>query len=135
MVDYPNSRKAKKYYLVIWSGGAMSRPSGMEEYGQVDEAGDEQQQQALPRGLTAEHEVDEGDAAAQQGTVKFQGRRQREARESVSKRKKKTKKDQLGLEKGTKEWVKRKKDLYRKRGKEDVPTDSKFSGRKRRPQF
>ena len=134
MVDFPNSRKAKKYYLVIWSGGAMSRPSGMEEYGEdIDVEAD--QQQDLPRGLTAEHEPDEAAATQGGGTVKFQGKRQRESRENVSKRKKKTKKDQFGLEKGTKEWVKRKKDLYRKRGKEDVPSDSKFSGRKRRPQF
>jgi len=33
-----------------------------------------------------------------------------------------------------KAWIKRKKELYRKRGK-DVPNDSKFTGRKRHTQF
>lgn len=34
-----------------------------------------------------------------------------------------------------KAWIERKKEIYRKRGKEDVPRDSKFTGRKRRTQF
>ena len=34
-----------------------------------------------------------------------------------------------------KEFIIRKKELYRKRGKQGVPYDSKYSGRKRRAQF
>jgi 18S rRNA (guanine1575-N7)-methyltransferase len=34
-----------------------------------------------------------------------------------------------------KQFIVRKKELYRKRGKEGVPYDSKYSGRKRRAQF
>lgn len=125
VVDYPNSKKAKKFYLVIWSGGIMSRPSGMEEFG--DQVMNEEQD--LPQGLVAEHE-NGGEGSSR---VQFQGKRERNQQQSS--KKKKVKKDQFGLEKGSKEWVRRKKDLYRKRGKEDVPSDSKFSGRKRRVQF
>jgi 18S rRNA (guanine1575-N7)-methyltransferase len=31
--------------------------------------------------------------------------------------------------------VLKKKELYRKRGKEDIPLDSKFTARKRKPRF
>jgi len=34
-----------------------------------------------------------------------------------------------------KDWILRKKQLYRKRGKTGVPQDSKYTGRKRRPKF
>ncbi|OLL22393.1 18S rRNA (guanine-N(7))-methyltransferase bud23, partial [Neolecta irregularis DAH-3] len=34
-----------------------------------------------------------------------------------------------------KDWILRKKQLYRKRGKVGVPKDSKYTGRKRRPKF
>ncbi|GAA5979833.1 hypothetical protein JCM21900_000265 [Sporobolomyces salmonicolor] len=37
--------------------------------------------------------------------------------------------------KGTVEWVKRKKELYRTRGKADVPRDSKYTARSRKPRF
>ncbi|CAO1620311.1 unnamed protein product [Parajaminaea phylloscopi] len=136
VVDYPNSKKAKKFYLVIWSGGAMSRPKGMEAYGE------EQTEQALPQGLRAEHEADldedgrPSSTSGPGGKVKFQGKRERNgALSSGSKKRRRQKQDGFGLEKGSKEWVLRKKDLYRKRGKEDVPTDSKYTGRKRRVQF
>lgn len=131
VVDYPNSKKAKKFYLVVWSGGAMVRPKGMEAYGE------EQTEQALPQGLRAEHEADlDEDGAPLKGKVKFQGKRERNGTTSSgSKRRKRQAQDKFGLEKGGKDWILRKKELYRKRGREDVPTDSKFTGRKRRPQF
>lgn len=127
VVDYPNSKKAKKFYLVLWSGGVMVRPRGMEEYGQETAEGQE-----LPQGLTAEHEQDGG--AGGRSKVKFENKRERDLSKSKSKRARKGK-DGFGMEKGSKEWVLRKKELYRKRGKEDVPTDSKFTGRKRKPLF
>jgi 18S rRNA (guanine1575-N7)-methyltransferase len=127
VVDYPNSKKAKKFYLVLWSGGVMVRPRGMEEYGQETAEGQE-----LPQALTAEHEQD--GAAGGRSKVKFENKRERDLSKSKSKRARKGK-DGFGMEKGSKEWVLRKKELYRKRGKEDVPTDSKFTGRKRKPLF
>lgn len=136
VVDYPNSKKAKKFYLVLWSGGVMLRPSGLEEYGEDVPMNGKQE---LPGGLRAEHEahLDEDGRPLRGGSgsqVKFEKSRERDLNKSKSKRRKKGK-DKFGMEKGSKEWVLRKKDLYRKRGKEDVPTDSKFTGRKRRPQF
>lgn len=133
VVDYPNSKKAKKFYLVLWSGGVMLRPKGMEVYGQETDL-----EQKLPQGLRAEHEQDLDEDGRPIGAgaskIKFEGKRERDLNKSKSKRKKHSK-DKFGMEKGSKEWVLRKKELYRKRGKEDVPADSKFTGRKRRPQF
>jgi len=71
-------------------------------------------QQQIPKGLQGEED---------ETGVKFERRRGREHRNE----KRKNVKD--------KEWIKRKKELYRKRGKEDVPRDSKFTGRKRRAVF
>lgn len=141
VVDYPNSKKAKKFFLVLWSGGAMTRPKGMEEYGQ-DVAMNEDQ--ALPQGLRAEHEQDldedgPGPSRAGPAQAKFQSKRERGGRFDKKgggkSKKQRAKEDKFGMEKGSKEWIMRKKELYKKRGKEDVPENSKYTGRKRRPQF
>lgn len=136
VVDYPNSKKAKKFFLVIWSGRAMIRPKGMEVYGE------EQSEQALPQGFRADQETNLDEDASPLyssgggGKVKFQAKRERNgAAFTGTKRKKRQKEDSFGMEKGSKKWILRKKELYRKRGREDVPVDSKFTGRKRRPQF
>jgi 18S rRNA (guanine1575-N7)-methyltransferase len=89
VVDYPESKKARKYYLCLVAGFTDSKTF------------------SAPQGLTEE--------ADQQST------KQRR----VDKRKRETRK----------EFIVRKKELYRKRGKEGVPYDSKYSGRKRRAQF
>ncbi|KAH9993772.1 williams-Beuren syndrome critical region protein 22 [Russula vinacea] len=87
VVDYPNSKKARKVFLCLFVG--------------------------------------EG---AQRGTrAKFEMRRQRESRRERSGKQKAVK--------GGRDWILRKKDLYRRRGKEDVPHDSKYTGRKRRAIF
>ncbi|KAJ7775062.1 williams-Beuren syndrome critical region protein 22 [Mycena metata] len=98
VVDYPNSKKAKKVFLCLYVGGGGG-------------------QQQLPEGLDGEEEVDGGKA-------RFERRRERE-------------KGKNGKRKGLKDkdWILKKKELYRKRGKESVPRDSKFTGRKRRPVF
>ncbi|CAL1704716.1 unnamed protein product [Somion occarium] len=98
VVDYPNSKKARKVFLCLYvgSGGGQQAPKGLE--------GEEQ-------------EVDESRA-------RFESRRER-----VKKGDKKRK--QI---KG-KEWTLRKKELYRQRGKESVPRDSKYTGRKRKAVF
>ncbi|KAF7363618.1 Williams-beuren syndrome critical region protein 22 [Mycena sanguinolenta] len=98
VVDYPNSKKAKKVFLCLYVGGG---------------GGGAQQ---LPEGLDGE-EVDDG-------KVRFERRREREKSKNG---KRKSIKD--------KDWILKKKELYRKRGKEGVPNDSKFTGRKRRPVF
>ncbi|KAJ3725797.1 S-adenosyl-L-methionine-dependent methyltransferase [Lentinula raphanica] len=78
------------------------------------------QQQQVPQGL-------DGDVV-EDGKVRFEKRRARDLR-----------KDKNGKRKSQKvidrDWILRKKELYRKRGKESVPRDSKFTGRKRKPVF
>ncbi|KAJ3814933.1 S-adenosyl-L-methionine-dependent methyltransferase [Lentinula aff. lateritia] len=78
------------------------------------------QQQQIPQGL-------DGDVV-ENGKVRFEKRRARDLR-----------KDRNGKRKSQKvidrDWILRKKELYRKRGKEGVPKDSKFTGRKRKPVF
>ncbi|KAJ3877282.1 S-adenosyl-L-methionine-dependent methyltransferase [Lentinula edodes] len=78
------------------------------------------QQQQIPQGL-------DGDVV-EDGKVRFEKRRARDLR-----------KDKTGKRKSQKvidrDWILRKKELYRKRGKESVPRDSKFTGRKRKPVF
>jgi len=97
VVDYPNSKKAKKVFLCLFVGGGGG------------------QQQQLPKGLEGENEE----------AVKFERRRERERR----------RKERRKPVKAGKDWILKKKELYRQRGKEDVPRDSKFTGRKRRPTF
>ncbi|KAI5833568.1 S-adenosyl-L-methionine-dependent methyltransferase [Schizophyllum commune] len=101
VVDYPNSNKAKKVFLVLYVGG-----NGLQQ---------------VPQGLTGEEGADA------EARVQFERRREREKRRIESKGKRKSVKD--------KDWILRKKELYRKRGKESVPRDSKFTGRKRKPTF
>lgn len=99
VVDYPNSKKARKVFLCLFVGSGG---------GQV------------PKGLDGEGEEVEDSKA------RFEARRER-----VSKRNHDSKR------KGVKgrDWILRKKELYRKRGKESVPRDSKYTGRKRKATF
>lgn len=91
VVDYPNSKKARKFYLVLMAGMSETKVE-------------------MPKALEDEN------------TVKNESRR-----EKGKERRKK------GIK--AKEWILRKKEVYRKRGKEDVPRDSKYTGRKRRTRF
>jgi 18S rRNA (guanine1575-N7)-methyltransferase len=95
VVDYPNSKKAKKLFLCLFVGGGG--------------------QQQVPQGLQGEEE---------DSKARFERRRQRERMRL--KDKKRSVKDR--------DWILKKKELYRKRGK-GVPHDSKYTGRKRRVQF
>ncbi len=112
VVDYPNSKKAKKFYLVLWVGGEMMiGPNG------------EAAKQTLPEGLTHDHE----EAGSGKNAVKFEKRR-------LDKERLRGKKKKRGGE-TSKEYIVRKKELNRKRGKEDVPLDSKYTGRRRKGGF
>ncbi|TXT13792.1 hypothetical protein VHUM_01159 [Vanrija humicola] len=102
VVDYPNSRKARKMYLCLMVG-----------------------QQEIPKGLDGE-EISDASTAKKREEIKNERRRRRDK----GIKGKKGKKDLTA-----KEWILKKKDLYRTRGKEGVPRDSKFTARKRRVQF
>lgn len=97
VVDYPNSRKAKKFYLCLMSGVSSSTD--------------------IPRALG----TDIGDGMdSGSGQVAYENRReQRNGQRSRGGKKPKE-------VRGDKDWILRKKSLYRQRGKEDVPTDSKY---------
>ncbi|CAH7690887.1 S-adenosyl-L-methionine-dependent methyltransferase [Phakopsora pachyrhizi] len=106
VVDYPNSQKAKKFYLVLMTGPST-------------------QDNQLPKALDSK--VDQAGGGART-MVKFSTRRSK--RSSCHGKKLNGK----GFE-SKQDWILKKKELYRKRGKEEVPLDSKFTGRKRRPKF
>ncbi|OWZ62822.1 hypothetical protein AYX15_05073 [Cryptococcus neoformans] len=104
VVDYPNSRKARKMYLCLMVG-----------------------QQEIPKALDGEEmDVDEETIEKRRDEIKNERRRRREAR-------RKTKKGNKDVK--AKEWILKKKDLYRTRGKEGVPRDSKYTARKRKTYF
>lgn len=89
VVDYPNSRKARKMYLCLMVG-----------------------QQEVPKGLDGE-EMTSSDKAKKREQIQNERRRRRDSGRDGKKGKKKSSKDLTG-----KEWVLKKKDLYRTRGKE-----------------
>ncbi|KAH6567809.1 hypothetical protein BASA50_002609 [Batrachochytrium salamandrivorans] len=99
VVDYPNSAKAKKYYLCLFAGVAVGMPSKAPE---------------LPKGL------DEENTGVAYSDQRVRERRRKGAHQRVSVK--------------DKDWIQRKKDLARTRGK-DTANDSKFTGRKRGPRF
>ncbi|KAK4689079.1 18S rRNA (guanine1575-N7)-methyltransferase, partial [Tremellales sp. Uapishka_1] len=104
VVDYPNSKKARKMYLCLMVG-----------------------QQEIPQGIT-------DDGSGGKATVE---RKREEIRNERRRRKDSGGKKAKG-NKGVvdpKEWILKKKDLYRARGKEGVPRDSKYTARKRKVQF
>ncbi|KIK30899.1 hypothetical protein PISMIDRAFT_125279 [Pisolithus microcarpus 441] len=96
VVDYPNSKKAKKVFLCLFVGSGGG--------------------QQLPKGLEGEED----------DHVRFERRREMEK-----------KRDRSGKRKPLKDkvWILKKKELYRQRGKEGVPRDSKYTGRRRKPNF
>ncbi|EUC62130.1 williams-beuren syndrome critical region protein [Rhizoctonia solani AG-3 Rhs1AP] len=106
VIDYPNSRKAKKYFLCLFSGGSNE---GSAAKAKVE----------LPRGLDGE------DPNQERENVRFEKRRE----------KFKSQQKRRNIKKDSRDWILRKKELYRKRGKESVPNDSKYTGRQRKPVF
>ncbi|EGF82205.1 hypothetical protein BATDEDRAFT_86964 [Batrachochytrium dendrobatidis JAM81] len=99
VVDYPNSSKAKKYYLCLFAGVAANSAEKTQE---------------LPKGLDEEGQ-----------SVSYSDKRVRE-------RYRKGAHHRVSVK--DKDWIQRKKNLARARGK-DTAQDSKFTGRKRGPRF
>jgi 18S rRNA (guanine1575-N7)-methyltransferase len=106
VVDYPNSSKKRKMYLCLMVG-----------------------QQTIPKGLGDNGmEVDDGEHAegGKSSSVKNEAKRRRDA--ISARRKGKSDKSKKGTV--DKQWILDKKALYRQRGKEGVPRDSKVSGQR-----
>ena len=87
VVDYPNSKKAKKFFLCLMTGGSMGGGATAKERMEV------------PKGLTGEPEVDPEDAR-----VKFEKARAREGRGERGKKRKHPKE-------AAKDWILRKKEV------------------------
>ncbi|KZO97815.1 S-adenosyl-L-methionine-dependent methyltransferase [Calocera viscosa TUFC12733] len=100
VVDYPNSTKAKKYFLCLFAGTA------------VDAEGKKPKIE-LPMGLQGEGEK----AIAYERRRGLQKKDRRKTGKTGNVR--------------DKDWILRKKELYRQRGKTEVPRDSKYTGRRR----
>lgn len=118
VVDFPNSSKAKKYYLCLMTGGdgiAAVMPKGLTEHSaqEMDYEGSDEEDE--------EDSVVKSSGKSVQKTVKI-GPRQRQKLAKIQKATK------------DRDWVLRKKELYRKRGKV-VKEDTKYTARKRRPRF
>ncbi|KAH7103898.1 williams-Beuren syndrome critical region protein 22 [Auriculariales sp. MPI-PUGE-AT-0066] len=100
VVDYPNSKKARKVFLCLFVGSGNNGNQ-------------------VPQALDGDDD-DDGLADA-----RFEKRRQR-----VNERKGKQRKNVKD-----RDWIIKKKEKYRTKGKEGVPRDSKYTGRKRKTTF
>lgn len=109
VVDYPNSRKARKMYLVLMVGS------------QGGQGGDN-----VPKALDGSP-AEVVERSRMRDEVQNEKKRRKDG---ARKGGKKGKKELVG-----KEWIMKKKELYRTRGKEGVPRDSKYTARKRRVKF
>lgn len=111
VIDYPNSKKAKKFYLVLWVGGEMLDGGG---------------KQIIPEAKRSEHEVDMDEITMDQGgSGKGKGKVKWESKRGEELKGQKGKKKRGGKQVRDKEWIMGKKELYRKRGKEVSSTFQK----------
>lgn len=106
VVDYPNSAKAKKHYLVL----SCDRTS----------------RKQLPKGITGDTQV--ANNGAKHVQISYSQGRQQEVRRGKAKPIRKNK----GVK--TKEWILHKKESQRKKGK-IVRADTKYTARRRRGRF
>jgi 18S rRNA (guanine1575-N7)-methyltransferase len=129
VVDYPNSTKAKKYYLVLFAGTADKQARAPQQ----------QQQYALPkaRGVGAgeiEYERARNTHGGGGGGGRHHGKRARghHGGESSGGGAAAAAAAAAGGRpaKKSRAWIEKKKDVQRKQGR-DVRPDSKFTGRKR----
>lgn len=108
VIDYPNSAKAKKFYLVLFAGAADKRtpelPRARAGRSRDDEREDEPTVRVEGRGAQHRH-----------SGKRAHGRSDRPAKKS-------------------RQWIQAKKETQRRQGKEVRP-DSKYSGRKRSGKF
>ncbi|WWC89401.1 uncharacterized protein L201_004325 [Kwoniella dendrophila CBS 6074] len=111
VIDYPNSKKARKMYLCLMVG-----------------------QQEIPKALDGtEMDIDENNKLGMEKRREEirNERKRRKDSSSSNKKGKRSNKDVVD----PKEWIMKKKELYRSRGKEGVPRDSKYTARKRKTYF
>lgn len=110
VVDFPNSTRAKKHFLVLMVGGGGSLPAAKDGMGSDDEEGEEN-----------------GDGVRVQGRSNKRRNKKGNFQHSLSARHPDAK--------GGKSWVLKKKQQMREKGYGNVPADSKYTGRKRKARF
>lgn len=119
IVDYPNSQKAKKYYLFLMAGYS-------------EEIMNEAKQVIMPRAKTGDSDDeedsddnDESDDEDEEDKIDVRGNKKNKG---IKKKEKFVRNDKSKVK--DKRWIMKKKERQRKQGK-NVCRDSKYSGRKR----
>uniref|UniRef100_A0A7S3FTT0 18S rRNA (Guanine-N(7))-methyltransferase n=1 Tax=Strombidium rassoulzadegani TaxID=1082188 RepID=A0A7S3FTT0_9SPIT len=125
IVDYPNSQKAKKYYLFLMAGFS-------------EEIYSEAKQVIMPQAKSESDDEEDSDEEKKRYKPKEQqvgvyGKRKNHTTRQIFKQKNRKSHSEFGQVK-SKSWIMAKKERARKQGKQ-VAADSKFSGRKRKDKF
>ncbi|CAG8630885.1 731_t:CDS:2, partial [Dentiscutata heterogama] len=103
VIDYPNSKKAKKYFLCLFAGQIPT----------------EDGKSTMPKALGE-------DGEDEPNTIIYSSQRIQERQRTKGKQRKSIKE---------KDWVLHKKEVARMKGTKNVPLDSKYTARKRKPKF
>jgi len=114
IIDHPDSLRRKKYFLCLMTGGSLNLP------------------RALEAKSSSAHFYDE-EKSKSHGRLHVQVMKNKGNNNGGNNKRRKGEK--FKIEKTRRELVLSKKELYRKKGKENIPTDSKYTGRKRRIKF
>lgn len=112
VVDFPNSTRAKKHFLVLMVGGGGALPAAKDGMGSDDEE---------------EEGADDGDGVRVQGRNRRRNNKKGSFQHSLSARHPDAK--------GGKAWVLKKKQQMRAKGYGNVPADSRYTARKRKARF
>lgn len=111
VVDYPNSTRAKKYFLVLAAGPPVALPTPKSSQGKDDVLNE---QAVMLNGRRADKQTTKAWKERQTCLVNMGSKRHPECK--------------------GKEWILKKKNQARNKGK-DIATDSKYTGRKRKERF
>ncbi|BDA40889.1 probable 18S rRNA (guanine-N(7))-methyltransferase [Coccomyxa sp. Obi] len=106
VVDFPHSTRAKKYFLVLMVGGSAAMPA--------------------PKGMSGEASDEEAETVAMAGRQQSKRRRVGSAGAGFSSRHPEAK---------GKGWILKKKEQARHKGYVGIPSDTKYTGRKRKTRF
>jgi 18S rRNA (guanine1575-N7)-methyltransferase len=113
IVDYPNSKKKKKYYLFLMAGYS-------------EEIAQEAKSVIMPKAKTEDDSDNDSETSEKEEKISMFGKKSKVIH-------KKKYHSANGMVK-SKSWILAKKERQRKQGK-DVKTDSKYTGRKRPARF
>eukprot|EP00808_Paulinella_micropora_P005928 g24606.t1 len=143
VVDYPNSTKAKKYFLCLFAGEMSkerlpepkrkkSKTAHAKGLGEEEEDGDAMEDEEREQRSEKREEEETNIVAPPSDTIVF-STQPGEGTKTGSKLKKKLARSRGSVK--NKAWVRQKKERYRMQGKA-VKEDSKYTGRKRsNPKF